>query len=165
MVRVIRGIRVGTVKHDDAPALPTAADFPALWPVPTRWADNDHYGHVNNVTYYSYFDTAVNGWLIATTGTDIRDLPAIGVVAETSCKYVSELTFPDRLQVGLSVEKLGTRSIVYALAIFRENDDTLELAALGRFVHVYVDAKTRKPVPIPSEIRSAATLLVVPDAV
>lgn len=151
------------MKHADAPAMPTAADFPALWPVPTRWADNDHYGHVNNVTYYSYFDTAVNGWLIATTGTDIRDLPAIGVVAETSCRYVSELTFPDRLQVGLSVEKLGARSIVYALAIFRENGDALDLAALGRFVHVYVDAETRTPVPIPDEIRSAVTPLVVPD--
>ncbi|OUS94232.1 4-hydroxybenzoyl-CoA thioesterase [Rhodococcus sp. NCIMB 12038] len=151
------------MKHADTPAMPTAADFPALWPVPTRWADNDHYGHVNNVTYYSYFDTAVNGWLIATTGTDIRDLPAIGVVAETSCRYVSELTFPDRLQVGLSVEKLGTRSIVYALAIFREIGDALDLAALGRFVHVYVDAETHTPVPIPDEIRSAVTLLVVPD--
>lgn len=145
-------------------SLPTAADFPALWPVPTRWEDNDHYGHVNNVTYYSYFDTAVNAWLMATTGVDIRDLPAIGVVAETSCKYVSELTFPERLQVGLSIERLGNRSIVYALAIFRERDDELDLAAVGRFVHVYVDATTRNPVPIPHEIRSAATLLVVPEA-
>ncbi|AOW94846.1 4-hydroxybenzoyl-CoA thioesterase [Rhodococcus sp. WMMA185] len=141
----------------------TAADFPVLWPVQTRWEDNDHYGHVNNVTYYSYFDTAVNAWLIATTGTDVRELPAIGVVAETSCTYISELTFPQQLQVGLSVEKLGTRSIVYALAIFRENNDALELAAQGRFVHVYVDAKTRKPVPVPHEIRSAANLLVVAD--
>ncbi|MCQ4122029.1 acyl-CoA thioesterase [Rhodococcus tibetensis] len=152
------------MKHDDVPALPTAADFPVLWPVPTRWADNDHYGHVNNVTYYSYFDTAVNAWLMAQTGRDIRELPAIGIVAETSCKYLSELTFPDSLQVGLSIERLGNRSIVYALAIFREGEDTLDLAALGRFVHVYVDAKTRKPVPIPPEIYNAATLLVVTDA-
>jgi acyl-CoA thioester hydrolase len=161
--------KVEAMTHDDVPALPTADDFPVLWPVPTRWADNDHYGHVNNVTYYSYFDTAVNAWLIAETGTDIRELPAIGVVAETSCKYLSELTFPDRLQVGLSIERLGTRSIVYALAIFRERgealderDKALDLAALGRFVHVYVDAKTRKPVPIPPDILSAAELLVVP---
>ncbi|MEV0948227.1 thioesterase family protein [Rhodococcus sp. NPDC049939] len=151
------------MNDDDASALPTAADFPVLWPVPTRWEDNDHYGHVNNVTYYSYFDTAVNAWLIDSTGTDIRNLPAIGVVAETSCKFISELTFPDRLRVGLSIEKLGTRSIVYALAIFRENDDALELAALGRFVHVYVDARTRKAVSIPSEIRSAATRLASRD--
>src|SRR6478736_3170870 len=102
---------------------PTAADYPALWPVPTRWADNDHYGHVNNVTYYSYFDTAVNGWLMVSTGLDIRELPAIGIVAETSCRFVRELSFPDQLHVGLSVERLGTSSIVYALAIFREDSD------------------------------------------
>ncbi|KQU53465.1 4-hydroxybenzoyl-CoA thioesterase [Rhodococcus sp. Leaf278] len=139
-----------------------ASDFPALWPVPTRWDDNDHYGHVNNVTYYAYFDTAVNGWLMETTGVDIRQLPAIGVVAETSCRYLSELSFPDRLQVGLAVEKLGTRSIVYSLALFREaDDDALELAARGRFVHVYVDGVTRRPVPIPPEIESAARTLVI----
>lgn len=136
-------------------------DYPVLWPVPTRWADNDHYGHVNNVTYYSYFDTAVNAWLMDSTGTDIRVLPAIGVVAETSCTYTSELSFPDRLQVGLSVQRLGNRSIVYGLAIFREVDDTLELAATGRFVHVYVDRDTRKAVAIPDVIRCAATALVV----
>ncbi|MFC7449582.1 acyl-CoA thioesterase [Rhodococcus daqingensis] len=143
---------------------PTAADYPVLWPVPTRWADNDHYGHVNNVTYYSYFDTAVNGWLMSAVGVDIRDLPAIGVVAETSCTYRSELSFPDQLQVGLSVSRLGTRSIVYALAIFREGPDgALDLAATGRFVHVYVDAESRKPVPIPDEIRTAVSRLVRTD--
>lgn len=101
---------------------PSISEFPVLWPVPTRWDDNDHYGHVNNVTYYSYFDTAVNAWLMSSTGTDIRTLPAIGVVAETSCRYLSELSFPEQLQVGISVEKLGTKSIVYALAIFHEVD-------------------------------------------
>ncbi|MCY4669357.1 MAG: thioesterase family protein, partial [Rhodococcus sp.] len=88
---------------------PSISEFPVLWPVPTRWDDNDHYGHVNNVTYYSYFDTAVNAWLMSSTGTDIRTLPAIGVVAETSCRYLSELSFPEQLQVGISVEKLGTK--------------------------------------------------------
>lgn len=141
-----------------------AAEYPALWPLGTRWDDNDHYGHVNNVTYYSYFDTAVNGWLMQATGVDIRDLPAIGVVAETSCKYHRELSFPDRLQVGLSVEKLGTRSIVYSLALFREAaDDELQLAATGRFVHVYVERESRTPVAIPAEIESAARTLVVPS--
>lgn len=141
-----------------------AAGYPALWPVTTRWDDNDHYGHVNNVTYYSYFDTAVNGWLMHTTGVDIRDLPAIGVVAETSCKYHRELSFPDSLQVGLSVEKLGTRSIVYSLGLFRESaGDELQLAATGRFVHVYVDSETRRPVPIPTEIEAAARTLVIPS--
>ncbi len=140
---------------------PRPTDFPVLWPVATRWADNDHYGHVNNVTYYAYFDTAVNGWLMEATGTDIRNLPAIGVVAETSCTYVSELTFPDKLQVGLSIERLGNRSIVYRLAIFREvTPGTLDLAATGRFVHVYVDGLTRLPVAIPEQIRTAAKQLV-----
>ncbi|MFF0817534.1 acyl-CoA thioesterase [Rhodococcus sp. NPDC003318] len=145
----------------DAPT-PTAADYPVLWPVPTRWADNDHYGHVNNVTYYSYFDTAVNAFLIAESGVDIRDLPAIGVVAETSCSYRSELSFPDKLRVGLSVERLGTSSITYSLAIFRESGEVLQLAATGRFVHVYVDAQSRRPVSIPDEIRGAVARLVRP---
>ncbi len=131
-----------------------------LWPMPTRWADNDHYGHVNNVTYYSYFDTAVNAWLIHATGTDIRDLPAIGVVAETSCRFHGSLSFPDRLRVGLRITRLGRTSITYGLAIFREDGDALELAATGTFVHVYVDEQTRKPVEIPAVIRSAATQLV-----
>lgn len=143
---------------------PRAEAFPALWPVPTRWADNDHYGRVDSVGYYSYFDTAVAGWLMASTGLDIRTLPAIGIVAEASCRFVRELSFPDQLHVGLSVEHLGTSSVVYALAIFREDpDDLLELAATGRFVHVYVDPETRRPVPMPPEIRSAANLLVVSD--
>ncbi|MCL2534211.1 MAG: acyl-CoA thioesterase [Nocardiaceae bacterium] len=143
---------------------PTAEAFPALWPVPTRWADNDHYGHVDNTSYYSYFDTAVNGWLMASTGLDIRELPAIGIVAEASCRFVRELSFPDQLHVGLSVDSIETNSIVYSLAIFREDpDDILELAATGRFVHVYVDIETREPAPIPPEIRSAAHLLVTSD--
>lgn len=143
---------------------PRAEAFPALWPVPTRWADNDHYGHVNNVGYYSYFDTAVNGWLMASTGLDIRELPAIGIVAETTCRFVRELSFPDQLHVGLSVEHLGTSSIVYALAIFREDpDDVLVLAATGRFVYVFVDSDTREPTAVPPEIRSAARLLELSD--
>ncbi|RVW05963.1 acyl-CoA thioesterase [Rhodococcus spongiicola] len=143
---------------------PRAEAYPALWPVPTRWADNDHYGHVDNIAYYSYFDTAVNGWLMASTGLDIRELSAIGIVAETSCRFISELSFPDQLHVGLSVEHLGTSSIVFALAIFREDSGgILELAATARFVYVYVDPDTRRPVPIPPEIRSAASLLVVSE--
>lgn len=139
---------------------PLRGDYKYLQPVTTRWHDNDIYGHVNNVTYYSYFDTAVNAWLMSSTGTDIRNLPAIGVVAETSCRYLSELSFPEQLQVGISVEKLGTKSIIYALAIFHEVESGhWEPAATGRFVHVYVDADTRKPVEIPAAIRSAAGTL------
>jgi acyl-CoA thioester hydrolase len=138
----------------------TQDDYPVLWPVPTRWADNDHYGHVNNVTYYSYFDTAVNAWLMHATGTDIRDLPAIGVVAETSCRFLGSLSFPDQLRVGLRVARLGRSSITYDLAIFREDGDRLIQAATGSFVHVYVDDETRKPVEIPAVIRQAAAGLV-----
>ncbi|BCN43496.1 acyl-CoA thioesterase [Prescottella equi] len=140
---------------------PRAEAFPALWPVPTRWADDDHYGHVDAVSYYSYFDTAVNGWLMASTGLDVRRLPAIGIVTEASCRFVRELSFPDQLHVGLSVERIEVSDIVYALAVFREDaEGFLELSATGRFVHVYVDPDTRQPAPIPPEIRSAATLLM-----
>ncbi|BCN83164.1 acyl-CoA thioesterase [Prescottella equi] len=140
---------------------PRAEAFPALWPVPTRWADDDHYGHVDAVSYYSYFDTAINGWLMASTGLDVRRLPAIGIVTEASCRFVRELSFPDQLHVGLSVERIEVSDIVYALAVFREDaEGFLELSATGRFVHVYVDPDTRRPAPIPPEIRSAATLLM-----
>ncbi|MBF6334067.1 acyl-CoA thioesterase [Nocardia transvalensis] len=142
----------------------TQQDYPVLWPVPTRWSDNDHYGHVNNVTYYSYFDTAVNAWLMAATGTDIRELPAIGVVAQTSCQFLGSLSFPDKLQVGLRIARLGRSSITYDLAVFREDGDALELAATGTFVHVYVDNQTRRSVEIPPVIRRAAEGLVVERA-
>ncbi|MGH9220200.1 MAG: acyl-CoA thioesterase, partial [Vicinamibacterales bacterium] len=90
--------------------LPSRDRFTTLRPVPTRWMDNDHYGHVNNVAYYSFFDTAVNGFLIEATGIDVRDLPAIGIVAESSCQFLSALSFPDIVHAGLSVERLGTSS-------------------------------------------------------
>jgi acyl-CoA thioester hydrolase len=139
-------------------SLPTRRDeFRVLRTITTRWMDNDHYGHVNNVVYYSYFDTAVNGFLIEASGCDVRDLPAIGIVAETSCRFLRELSFPDTVHAGLALEKLGNSSVVYRIALFR-NDET-EPAALGRFVHVYVDAVTRRPVPVPGEVRRALTEL------
>lgn len=128
-------------------------EFPVLRGITTRWMDNDHYGHVNNVVYYSYFDTAVNGYLIEASGVDIRDLPAIGIVAETSCRFLRELSFPDMVYAGLVLEKLGNSSVVYRIGLFA-NDDTAP-AAIGRFVHVYVDATTRRPVPVPAPIRAA----------
>ena len=138
--------------------LPTRrADFRVLRAITTRWHDNDHYGHVNNVVYYAYFDTAVNGFLIEASGTDIRDLPELGIVAETSCRFMRELSFPDTVWAGLALEKLGSSSVVYRIGLFR-NDET-EPAAIGRFVHVYVDAKTRRPVPVPAQIRAALATL------
>jgi acyl-CoA thioester hydrolase len=127
------------------------ADFTVLRVVPTRWIDNDHYGHVNNVVYYSYFDTAVNGFLIEATGTDIRELPAIGIVAESGCQYLKTVSFPDTIHAGLSVERLGTSSVIYRIALFRNDEDAP--CAAGRFVHVYVDRDTRRPVPVPAAIR------------
>jgi acyl-CoA thioester hydrolase len=131
---------------------PRREGFTALRPVPTRWIDNDHYGHVNNVAYYSFFDTAVNGFLIEAAGIDVRDLHAIGIVAESGCQFLRPVSFPDTVHAGLSIERLGTSSIVYRIALFR-NDDA-DPCAVGRFVHVYVDRKTRRPVPVPDAIRA-----------
>lgn len=138
-------------------SVPRAADFPVHRPMGTRWSDNDHYGHVNNVVYYEFFDTAVNGWLIEASGCDVRALPAIGVVAETSCRFLRELAFPDRVVAGLRLERRGRTSVVYQLAIFRGVDGAAQdpACAVGRFVHVYVDAVSRRPVPVPEPIGRA----------
>lgn len=133
--------------------LPRRNSFTVVRPVPTRWMDNDHYGHVNNVAYYSFFDTAVNGFLIDAAGADIRELPAIGIVAESSCRFLRAASFPDTIHAGLAIEKRGTSSVIYRIALFRNTDD--EPCAVGRFVHVYVDAATRRPVPLPAEISAA----------
>lgn len=135
------------------PTTPPRAAFPVLRAMQTRWHDNDHYGHANNVVYYSYFDTAVNGWLMEASGRDIRELAAIGVVAETSCRFLRPVGFPDALHIGLAVARLGRASVGYRLAVFRGDDD--EASALGRFVHVYVDREGRRPVDIPAELRAA----------
>lgn len=140
------------------PELPTQrGEFRVLRAITTRWMDNDQYGHVNNVVYYSYFDTVVNGYLIEASGCDVRELPAIGIVAETGCLFLSELSFPDTVHAGLALEKLGNSSVVYRIALFR-NQQT-EPAAIGRFVHVYVDRETRRPVPIPAQVRAALETL------
>src|SRR5699024_3482397 len=111
------------------------SQFPTLRTISTRWGDEDVYGHVNNVVYYSYFDTAVNGLLIAATGTDVRTLEAVGIVAESGCTFLRELRFPDEVQAGVAVERLGTSSVTYRIGLFQGVTD--EPAALGRFVHVY----------------------------
>lgn len=133
-------------------------DFAVLRPQPTRWHDNDHYGHVNNVVHYAYFDTAVNGYLIEATGTDIRELDAIGLIVETGCRYLAPVSFPQRLEVGLAVERLGRSSVTYRLALFREDDPAP--TAVGRFVHVYVDRDDRTSTAIPFVIREVLEPLV-----
>ncbi|GAA4456525.1 acyl-CoA thioesterase [Phytohabitans houttuyneae] len=132
-------------------------DFPVLRELPTRWSDDDVYGHVNNVVHYAMFDSAVNGWLMEATGTDIRRLPAIGLVVETQCRYFAELRFPDVVTAGLGLERVGTSSVVYRLALFGPGGEAP--AAVGRFVHVYVDRESRRPVPVPDRIRAALRLL------
>ncbi len=141
---------------DPDPKALRRADFSVLVSLPTRWSDDDTYGHVNNVVHYSLFDTAVNGWLIEASGVDIRELPAIGLVVETSCRYFAELRFPEAVTAGLALEHLGTSSVVYRLALFGAAE---EPAAVGRFVHVYVDRSTRRSVPVPNEIRAALAAL------
>ncbi|MGH1565014.1 acyl-CoA thioesterase [Mumia sp. DW29H23] len=136
----------------------TRDDFPVVRRITTRWSDEDVYGHVNNVTYYSYFDTAVNGFLIDATGTDIRRLDAIGLVVETGCRFKRELGFPEDVEVGLAVEKLGTSSIVYEIGLFQ--GALPEPAAIGRFVHVYVTREGRAVTPVPDAIRTAVAPLV-----
>jgi acyl-CoA thioester hydrolase len=138
-------------------AVPDRAAFPVLRPIQTRWSDNDHYGHVNNVMYYSFFDTAVNGWLIEATGVDIRELPAIGLVVATDCRFLAPLSFPDPVVAGLRVEHLGSSSVRYLIGLFR--DDDRAPAGVGHFTHVYVDRGTRRPVPVPDVIRAALAAL------
>jgi len=131
---------------------PRRGDFTVLRPVTTRWMDNDHYGHVNNVAYYSFFDTAVNGYLLSVSGLDIRDLPAIGIVVESGCTFLRAASFPDTIHAGLSVDRVGTSSVTYRVGLFRNDEDAP--CAVGRFVHVYVDRVTRRPVPIPAAIKA-----------
>ncbi|WP_373425087.1 acyl-CoA thioesterase [Mycobacterium simiae] len=131
----------------------TSADFPVLWPVLTRWADNDMFGHLNNAVYYQLFDTAINAWISTRTGLDPLTMPALGIVAESGCRYFSELHFPESLEVGLAVTRLGRSSVTYRLGLFRA-DQAQPITALGHWVHVYVDRASRKPVSIPDAIRS-----------
>ncbi|HEY1013992.1 MAG TPA: acyl-CoA thioesterase [Herpetosiphonaceae bacterium] len=126
--------------------------------LPTRWMDNDIYGHVNNVLYYAFFDTAINQYLIAEGGLDPAASPVIGVAVETQCQFRQSVAFPDALEVGLRVGKLGGSSVRYELAIFKRG--AAQAAAAGRFVHVFVDRAARRPTPIPPPIRAALARLL-----
>jgi acyl-CoA thioester hydrolase len=145
--------------------LPTRADYVAWRTVTTRWRDDDAYGHLNNATYYELFDTAVNAHLYEATGVDVRARPQIGFVAETGCRYFREIGFPEPIEMGLVVDKVGTSSIVYRIGLFQGPSD--EAAAEGRFVHVYVDnsngAGARPVTPMPDVVRAAVVPLVRPE--
>jgi acyl-CoA thioester hydrolase len=131
---------------------PGRSEFRHFLSIPTRWMDNDQYGHVNNVVYYAYFDTVVNQFLISRGVLDVEHGATIGLVVETGCRFFRPVSFPDTLQAGLRVEHLGTSSVRYAIGIFTEDAD--EAAAQGHFVHVYVDRATRRPVPLPEDLRA-----------
>jgi acyl-CoA thioester hydrolase len=141
----------------------TSRDFPVHWPVHTRWTDNDMFGHLNNAVYYELFDTAINGWINTSTGVDPVTAPWLGVVAESGCRYFAELAFPDPLVVGLAVTRLGSTSVTYRLAVFgpAESEVPAPVAAVGHWVHVYIDRSTRRPVPVPAAIRSLLEPAVV----
>ncbi len=127
--------------------------FRLFRPLPTRWMDNDAYGHVNNVVYYSYFDTAVNAWLLEGGHLDIAASPVIALVAETGCTYFESVAFPEPLEIGMAVAHLGRSSVRYRLGVFRAGGALA--AAQGHFVHVYVDRATQTPVQIPEATRAA----------
>ncbi len=121
-------------------------------PMPTRWMDNDVYGHVNNVTYYSFFDTAANRFLIEEGGLDVRNGSTIAYVVASQCEYVSSVAHPEKLEIGVRVNRLGNSSVEYGLAVFREGEQ--EASARGSFTHVFVSRASQRPEAIPPQIRA-----------
>lgn len=139
-------------------SMPQRADYRHFQTIITRWHDNDVYGHVNNVTYYSFFDTAVNTYLIEHGGLDIHDGEVVGFVVSSACDYFASVAFPERIEIGLRVGKLGNSSVQYELAVFKAGEE--DACAAGRFVHVFVDRGTNQPVTIPERLREALQRLL-----
>lgn len=139
--------------------LPTRDAFPHFLAIGTRWMDNDVYGHVNNVVYYSYFDTVVNQFLIERGVLDIHAGDVIGLVVETSCRYFSAVAFPDTVHAGLRVARIGRSSVQYEIGLFA--NDQPRAAAFGRFVHVYVDRATRRPAALPAPLRQVLQTIAI----
>lgn len=142
------------------PAAHRKSDYRHHQDITTRWMDNDAYGHVNNVVYFSYFDTVVNSFLIERGVLDIETSPVIGLVVDVACQYLAPLTYPETVSAGLRVGRIGRSSVRYEIALFGEGAETA--AAQGHFVHVYVDRASRKPVPLPEALRSALDPICVP---
>lgn len=128
-------------------------DFGFFLPITTRWMDNDIYGHVNNVTYYSYFDTVANTYLIEEGGLDIQNSDTIGFVVNSQCNYHSAVTYPEKIEGALRVNRLGNSSVEYGIGIFRSGET--QACASGTFTHVFVKRDTQRPTPIPDQIRAA----------
>lgn len=135
----------------------TRAEYRHFLSLPTRWMDNDVYGHINNALYYAFFDTVINEYLIAEGGLDISSGSVMAFAAESQCQYLEALAFPEVLEIGLRVGKLGNSSVRYELAIFKQGET--QAAAAGYFVHVFVDRETRRPVTMPPQIRAALARL------
>ena len=133
-------------------------DYKYFNSITTRWMDNDVYGHVNNVTYYSYFDTTANQYLIEEAGLDIHNAPIVGFVVHSNCNYLSPIAYPDKIEAGLYVKKLGNSSVTYGVGIFKKGENTA--AAFGEFVHVFVNRVDKKSVSIPEKMRIAMEKLV-----
>jgi acyl-CoA thioester hydrolase len=129
------------------------SDFPVFYSITTRWMDNDIYGHVNNVTYYSYFDSAINRYLIDEGGLDIHNAPVVGFMVSSSCQFKKPIAYPDAIEAGLRVSKIGSKSVTYEVAIFREGES--DAAAIGQLVHVFVNRAENASTQIPEDIRAA----------
>ena len=134
------------------PPIPSRDAFAEFRPITTRWLDNDAYGHVNNVVYYAWFDTVVNARLVEAGVLDPAQGATVGVVAETACRFHDSVSFPEAVEAGLAVERIGTSSVTYRIGIFRAGAE--QASADGRFVHVYVDRASRRPVAIPDDVRA-----------
>ncbi|NGY05313.1 acyl-CoA thioesterase [Solimonas terrae] len=147
--------------NSSAPAASGREHYPHFARISTRWKDNDVYGHVNNVEYYSYFDTVINSYLIRSGGLDIHGGEQIGLCAESHCRFADSLAFPDAVDAGLRVAHLGRSSVRYEIALFRENCATP--AAEGWFVHVFVDRASRRPSALRGSLRDALEALVVSE--
>ena len=140
----------------------TRADYYHFCPIQTRWGDNDMYGHVNNVVYYSYFDTAVNRFLMEEGGFDPHTAEVIGICPETRCRFIESVRYPDALEVGLRIKKLGNSSVQYEIGVFKVGQEPA--VAEGFFVHVFVARESNRPVPIPTAIRAALAAIQVPTS-
>jgi acyl-CoA thioester hydrolase len=136
------------------------ADYRHWLAIPTRWMDNDVYAHVNNVVYYSWFDTVVNHWLVDNGLLDIATSPVVSLVVETGCTYFESVAFPEVVEAALAVDRIGSSSVTYAVGIFRKGGE--EAIAQGRFVHVCVERATQRPVAIPAPMRATLETLVRP---
>ena len=143
---------------EQRPSRGQRSGYAQLRAITTRWKDNDVYGHVNNVEYYSYFDTAVNAMLIERGLLDPQTSPVIGLVVETGCRYFAPISFPETIDAGVRVAKLGTSSVRYEIGLFKAGED--EAVAEGHFVHVYVDSTDRRPTPLPEALRAFLATLV-----